>query len=117
MTAVQDKTATPGLWFDDQGASLKCDCRLMAVNPGSDDSEMKHRWELHELLLGIEQMDALDAVELMADVMSCEIWPMESDEIAVFAGQHCWTDQTKVYRIFRWLEEISNAYRKGIGRH
>jgi hypothetical protein len=70
---------------------------------------------LHGLLLRIEKMNALDALELMADVTSCEMWPMESDEIAVFAGQHQWKDQTKVFRIFRWLGEISNAYTKGIG--
>jgi hypothetical protein len=116
MTQTQkkpDAPVEPKPWIDVEG-NLICDCQLMAVNPLTKDDEMGYRWELHELLRGVEQMTAMDALELMADVTCCEIWPMESGGIAVFAGQHQWVDQTSVFKVFHHLAEIAEGFELGM---
>jgi hypothetical protein len=108
-----DAPTEPKPWLDDQGKPA-CNCYFIDVNPLTKDEEMRQRWDLHEQLRGIETMSALAAVQLIADVVTCEYWPLESDQIERFAGDHQWPDQPFVYALFRQLEEIARAYAKGI---
>lgn len=104
LATVETLPTTESPWLDSE-----CGCRLLDVTPLTE-MVMSARWELHQQLIQIDRMDALDAVELAADLVMCEIWPMDHYEIARFAGEHRWLNQAKVFRIFHQLGELSDGF-------
>lgn len=72
------------------------------------NDEMSPKVELHQRLLGLESMPALDAVALIAEDITCEYWPLETIRLHV-----SWASSDG--RIKLRFMHFSNNWRKSLG--